>query len=491
MAQFLLFLFLLKPYALLKKVPPQYRESLEDVLEEAGENKEEIISAILSLEKKEELEVALFIISQLPYRFTWTISGNELERVSDARTIKKELILSHVRHSLRAREKYPWTRLLDFDDFLRYVAAYRGTTEKLEDWRDFFLSKKELVKLVDDYARKYEKAIPREKSKIYKELIYSLNSRWLALQVKYSPRGFPDLSPTELFEKKKGRCTDLTNALLSLLRTFGIPSTGVRCIWWPKSNSNHYWAAVLDPLRGEWYDIDAAMGGKSEGYYRVYRFDLKKPIAKVYRIIPGRERDRLREFLRVRRGIFPWYIDLYLISVPSVDFTEEYTWTKDVSFKDLPPRNVVFLSVFNNGLWLEVAATLVDEDGVAIFKNLGCDNILYLLTSWDERGQQYLRPPFVLRRDGTVQFFSTKRKNAKKFAVSIDVENLGLKEGKYILKYWNGEEWEDEREYHITNQNILEDTLRAKILYSFWDSDGNSTRPFAVWDGIHPSLETF
>ena len=300
--------------------------------------------------------------------------------VPDHLSMDVEIFEDTVNLALQARNELPWCAELDMDVFIRYVVVHRGTTETLENWRAHFWYNESLRDRVQHYADQYREAAYRqERSRVIRQLVYYLNTEYLANEVSYEPRGMPDLSPNELMAQGTGRCTDLTNALMAICRTFGLAVAGVRTIWWPRSDSNHFWAAIYDPAADEWLDVDGADGGEySDAYFQVGRRG-DEIHAKLYWLDMDAVRGSIRQMLA--NDAHPTPIEHYLVELAQVDMTERYTPVGRIEQQtSLEYGTPAYLCVFNSGMWREVAATRVDDGGRIVFDNVGCrSGVLYLV----------------------------------------------------------------------------------------------------------------
>ncbi len=378
--------------------------------EAEARNRDALLAAYEAM-PEDQKRVAASILRRLPYSYSEAIESENLDEefgnhrltfIPDHLRMDAESFCDHVRISLEAREKMPWCADLSEVDFLHYVTPHRGTGEDLENWRKFFWNDEELQSKTAAYAREYREAgSPEEKSAVFVRLVHYLNSVYLAGHCKYKPRGMPDLTPSQLFESGIGRCTDLTNALMAICRSYGICTVGVRTIWWPRADSNHYWAAVKDPINGKWYDIDGALGGElTPGYLTVGRHGNEFH-AKVYWVDWDAVQGPIRTMLDGEE-IHPWAVQHYLQLLPMVDKTELYTPVGEITRKtSLKENTPVYLCCWNSDAWQEVAAARVDKQGVISFEKVGCrDGILYLMMRMDDEG--HLTPvgrPGILTSD--------------------------------------------------------------------------------------------
>lgn len=362
--------------SILQAVPNEYRQKVKTALLNAGTNKPELIKAIEQCDKK-YLSAMCFLISQTPYRYFYR---TPLDKYKDSETITADILLAHIKLGYQAKENFPWATDLDADIFQKFVLSYRNTTEKLVDWRTYFWNHSELRPIVDKYSALYKNATTKQgKDKIFKELIYNLNTKWVGSKVPYAPRGMPDMNPIEAIEAKTGRCTDETNTIIAILRTFGIAATGVRCVLWADNSGNHTWTAVYNPITKEWLNIDSGQGGdlNDPNYFRAFVMTTKGKIPKIYWVTPGEETGKIFTTLTPQNDeVIPYNIEKYLIAKPMVDKTDLYTKTTTLKKEGLISNTLVWLMPTNaDGV---VAGKRSDKTGTVTFEKVGC-NISYRL----------------------------------------------------------------------------------------------------------------
>jgi hypothetical protein len=386
--------------------PEELRMRLREVLLDAGPARAGIMEALRSL-GPDKARLAFPILLQMPRRGFLKALEPAVEFQPDHTVVTREILEDTVNLSLIARVGYPWAQDLSREDFETFVVPPRHGTERLTNWRRMFRQRPDLLEAAGRFAREYRKAQgPAEKSEVFRRLVHHLNSQWLPTKVKYAPRGMPDLAPEDLLAKGTGRCTDLTCMFVCVCRAYGIAATSVRAIWWPKGDGNHCWAAVLDPVTGEWYDVDSGLPGECTGeYFRGFRG--KRDFAKVYRIVPGLERGPVAlaaEPQADERG--DPFIEMYLRRLPMEDVTAEYGPVADADLPGFPPGALAYACVFNQGEWRPVAAARANDDGRAVFHDLGANDVLYLFAPAGRGGRISPRkelPPFVARKDGKVK----------------------------------------------------------------------------------------
>ncbi|MBI4834427.1 MAG: hypothetical protein HY811_06385 [Planctomycetes bacterium] len=385
----------------LKLVPDEYREKVQRAFQVAGDNKPQLITAIKSVPGKYSPALG-FLVSQTGYRYFFPSMD---KAIPDASNITADLLLTNVKLGYQARQTFPWAGDLDEDTFRRFVLTYRATTEQLVDWRSYFWNHAELRAIVDEFAKRINGKDHKAADQSFKEMLYKINTEWVGKNVPYAPRGMPDMNPIEAIKAKTGRCTDQTNTLIAILRTYGIAATGVRAVWWPEVNDNHTWAAVYDPFTKEWLDIDSGQGGSPTDpeYFRRFIHHKEKKAAKIYWVYPGEEGGETFRNLSLKGDeVYPPSIEKYLIAKPMVDKTERYNDVIDMKCSHNPHNTMIWLAIYNSGEWRPVAGARSDNEGMVVFPKVGC-NIRYRLMVWTKANVALVLKVLIPKPDGTIE----------------------------------------------------------------------------------------
>ncbi|MBI5779581.1 MAG: hypothetical protein HZA49_09040 [Planctomycetes bacterium] len=386
----------------LKLSPAEYRAKVAHAFSQAGTNKTELVMALMSAPEEYRSGMA-FLISQTGYRYFFPSMD---KKIIDAATVSSELLTTHIKLGDEARRTFPWAKNLDDDTFRIFVLPYRTTTEKPVDWRTYFWNHPELRPLVDDYAKRFNQAQTAEdKNHIFREMIHQINTAWVGKNVPYAPRGMPDMNPIEAINARTGRCTDQTNTLIAILRTFGIAATGVRVVWWPEHNDNHTWTAVYNPVTKEWLDIDSGQGGTASDpdYFRKFIHHQEKKAAKIYWVTPGDETGPTFTDLQLKGSeAYPPSIEKYLIAKPMTDMTERYNNVIDLKWADVPADTLIWLAIQNSGVWKPVAGARSTPDGQVTFPKVGCE-VRYRLMTWNNDTPAYCSQVISVQPDGSMK----------------------------------------------------------------------------------------
>lgn len=368
----------------------------------AGDHWEELEAALASAPEAHREDLA-FLLAQTGYRSFWP---DWKSKVPDAGVIKADLLLGHVRLAHEARLLYPWAADLGEDTFRRFVLGYRMTTERLEDWRTPLWADTELRPLVDGFKQRFlEASTYDEKDRVFKEMLHRINTEWFRLHLTYAPRGMPDLGPLEAMGQKTGRCTDLTNTFIGILRTYGIAATGVRVVWWPDGESNHTWTAVYNPVTGEWLDIDSGQGGSPDdpSYFRRFVGAGGRKPAKIYWVVPGEEAGAVAQAIALEEGeTYPPAIEKYLVAKPMVDKTDRYGDVTELKVDGVPANALIWLTVRNAGMWRPIGGVRSSPEGSVSFSKVGRGNRYRLLT-WAGEMPAYCSEVLKVQTDGEVE----------------------------------------------------------------------------------------
>ncbi|MBI5359141.1 MAG: hypothetical protein HZA48_01000 [Planctomycetes bacterium] len=475
-------------------VPEGYVTQIRDILVQSGNNAPELLRAIDYFHSDSVKQKAVcYLIMQTPYRCFRAIDKDkmEIEPVRDVESITSEILIDTIELGFAARDKYPWAKEVPVEEFFRFVLAYRGTGEKLENWRRAFWEDPELKLILESYIKPYESASRSKKSEIFREMIWKVNSEWIGGKVRYAPRGLPDYSPAELLEVKTGRCTDLVNFQCAVLRAYGIAVTGTREVWWPDAASNHYWTTIYSPSSGKWFDVDAAaVSPFADGYFDGYKFTRRH--GKVYRLAPGEENGCISGFYRRQSPVSDWAIENYLIDLPMLDVTSEYTKTAAVSSTGFAAKEFVYLSVFNNDGWCPIAGSIADNSGCLVFNNVGCEDVLYsfvtIETGADGEEVVHLRGrPFILHENGEMQYISGMPDVTHEAVVEKLAQDADL-----TLLMWKNTGWREAGNLRTDEAGRAVCNLSSGVLYIIMKqtdtagenapsgSAGFATRPFLL-----------
>ncbi len=311
----------------LSGVPEEYREGIEERMEWAGENREEVIT-FLNMLPPEELWAGWFTAANLPPRDLGIITAEELS--------------ANHRLAFRARSELPWGKAMPDSHFLHYVLPYHVSQEPVQSWRSALYEElRDRVKEISDM----------------KEAALEIN-RWAAEKIKFKQTEFRDQGPLTSIRHGIGRCEEMMILYIAAARTVCIPARPCSTPWWPFTDNNHAWVEVW--CDGKWYSLGAAEPAPtlSEAW-----FSKSAQRAVMVRSIGFGVMDQEKTEERIYRTGDDFTI---------INSTPVYTDPCEIEvqvYRDEEPSvdTAVYLSVFNYGVFRAVAAKKTDDAGIAEF----------------------------------------------------------------------------------------------------------------------------
>jgi len=261
----------LSPYVI-----PKYAEKVAETLQNAGENRGELIRFLTQVDPAYK-KGASFLVAFMPY--------------VDGLQIKAEVLLDNVNYAYKAKEEFPWAKELPENIFLNYLLTYRDSQEPVENWRPFFYN--ELYPVVKDL-------------KTGSEVAYAVN-RWIADRVKYKYTQREDQGPFETLKGGYGRCEELVIIYNDALRSVGIPARKVWTPYWTAQNDNHAWTEVW--VDGKWWYTGAAE--PAQDLNKAWFDKAVKKAALVFSKPYGEPDTTEKTYLSKRGGLYVNSTDVY------------------------------------------------------------------------------------------------------------------------------------------------------------------------------------
>lgn len=325
---------------------------------------------------------------------------------NDLRTLSANFLTDRVDEAVSAWEKAPWKSEVDFKDFCRYILPYRVYECHWEG--------------ADAMMRKRFAHLSGDKSgylavgeKIRSEIETSFRQDGTLF------RAHPYMSPT-LFENtlrvEAGVCYDFNAAVVTALRSIGIPATINTVPYWGNSNASHFWTEIIGAPAKERYDntqrdfrtiedelvndtfwfkdgiITDTTGIPEEVFLRKCR-----TVPKVYRM--NYEIQSASLSLQTREEVPMLFRNMTL-----EDITARLVVTQDVLVEvpkfDCDRKRFVYLCVYDpdNLSWVPVAWSKV-RHARALFRDMGV-NILYIAAFYHKGTVVPFGDPFILTASG-------------------------------------------------------------------------------------------
>lgn len=349
--------------------------------------------------------------------------------IKDIEVIKAKFLIKNIDMAFHAWEM-PWAQHLSFDQFCEFLLPYRSTNEPLENWRGYSLENYSWLK--DSMANSNDPVLACN-------FINNEIRSWFRFDERFYEHP-TDQSLSQIMELKLGRCEDMTNLAIMIMRAWGVPVMSDFTPYWANTGNNHAWNAILDKDG----NTTIFMGGEANpGEYK-----LTNIFAKVYRKSFAPQANSLVEIKKSWEQAPP-----YLNSPTIIDVTSEYTqtFTVDLTLNNDQPDSTEFayMCVFNSGKWKPIAWGKVKADNKVSFENMGA-GIAYLPAYFKNDEIIPAANAIILSNNGTVKPLAageesithnlnrTTKRTSGQTTDNIGESNLNNNDN-YELFYWNNE----------------------------------------------------
>ncbi|WP_066223790.1 transglutaminase domain-containing protein [Formosa haliotis] len=283
-------------------------------------------------------------------------------------------MIENIDLAFEAHNKLPNYLQSDFSDFLNYVVPYRCSNEPLE-----FTKRRELY---EKYLWVYDSLKSMTIEKVIEKIYNDLN---LEGGQKVLTKFEGALSLTQVEKLKFGRCDDLVNYFVALLRSLGLAAGKDYTNHWGNfhHSSGHSWVFLktkneLLPIQ---VSVDEYSNSVSKEIFNVGSFP------KIYRF----------NFVKLKED----KIEL----LPLQDVTSEYRLTSDIEVQDILKQgkneNYKLCVYDNKNEWAVVDENYEYDNGMIRFKNLG-RGVLYAICIELNNSLKPINFPFYLDFKGRV-----------------------------------------------------------------------------------------
>lgn len=380
---------------------------LEIVLEEAGQNRLELLKVInhyRNVDNKDslKLQAALFLIENMPghgtiwseniERFRNLVNSSDtlihmelmnnwwdsLNRKYHTETIFKEdskkltasFLINNIDKAFQVWETSPWKGEIDFNTFCKYILPYRFQTELLtEGWRDSLYNM--YFPLVKN-AQTLKQAFEIVHDTIWKRLLSSSSH-------------FPySLDAIAMQHQRKASCIQRCIMLGSVMRALGIP-TAIDNIgrWANYSKNGHAWVSLITN-KGTYSIFEDEFEAKINNRIDATLFEVKYPIDKDYLLYTDFKKRYAKIWrLTYERNIkeiktpIDWEVAQQLNSPFILDISKEYGLNNEVEIQTELPVKYAYLCTFATGLdWMPISFSKI-KNGKCKFSALG-DSVVFL-----------------------------------------------------------------------------------------------------------------
>ena len=349
--------------------------------------------------------------------------------IKDIEVIKAKFLINNIDMAFHAWQM-PWAKQLSFEQFCEFLLPYRSTNEPLENWRGYSLENYSWLK--DSMGDSND---PVQACNYINNEIRS----WFRFDERFYEHP-TDQSLSQIMELKLGRCEDMTNLAIMIMRAWGVPVMSDFTPYWANTGNNHAWNAILDKDG----NTTIFMGGEANpGEYK-----LTNIFAKVYRKSFAPQANSLVEIKNSWEQAPP-----YLNSPTIIDVTSEYTktFTVDLTLNENQPDSTEFayMCVFNSGKWQPIAWGKVAGDKKVQFENMGA-GIAYLPAYYKNDKVIPAAKAIILSSEGVISQLTpseetvahalnrTTKRTSGQTTDNIGESNLNNTDA-YELFYWNSE----------------------------------------------------
>lgn len=360
----------------------------------------------LTLEQQRD---SLLVITDQKYQ---DLSGHT---VSDAQIIKASYLIDNIDKSYAQWTTCPWASQVTFDEYLEWMLPYKAVElQELDYWRDtlkthFSDGLKDMIPNDVEYATTIKVA-----DIVRNETLNKLNRHGL-----YSRAGLPLLSAHLQAIQTYGNISDYTLTAVLTFRSVGIPAIIDETPVGSRGTAASCWFVLLSDygseVPSEW-DLSTVPGW---GFFPYERGP--KVFRRTYAINP----DRL-QYHRKAKYVYPF-------ELARKDVTDKYYLTSDIELpinkelrKQLKDKYVYIASAVRRGTDTSSQPSSLGMEGwkivdfgkivkrQACFKKMGRE-VMYLALGYDGRGLIPITEPFILHKDGHLEFVDASTVNQPQY----------------------------------------------------------------------------
>ena len=309
----------------------------------------------------------------------------------DIENISAKFLIENIEYAFKAWE-LPWAKKYTFQQFCNYILPYKSGKQYPNAWRKYFFN--ELKPFRDSIGNVTDAVLVCTKLNSYFKTEKYIGSGFIY----YAPNV---LSTPEAYKLKLyGNCVSMSNLVLDMMRSIGIPTTDILMNKFGYNGKDHLQSAVLASNR-EWKYFN--MGSDPDTLI----YDEK--LTKIYKKVPSYFGDLTRDEREVlkRINLFGWK-DI------TNELTQAYTIKLPLNNVDIIKNRVAYLCIFDsrvNQAWVPIDWALIDQDKKeTVFKDIGGKEVVYLAMVDDGiNGLKPISAPFILRSNGLVDYIKPKK----------------------------------------------------------------------------------
>lgn len=408
---------------------------LRQALESAGSNRSEL-EAVLEhyCGQPRKLAAARFLIENMPAHYSYTpgaidgyyacadriladtslspeqqhdsllsISGHFRNltdsTVPDARIISAAYMIDNIDRTYRLWTACPWSGHITFQEYLEWLLPYKACQfQELDCWADSMLAHfgeglEHPVRNDVEYN-----TVTGVSDMLRREALEKTDRHGI-----YTESGLPLLSAHLLTHMTFGDIPDYALLAALLMRSAGIPAVLDHTPVGPRYTAATTWFTILDDRcqeqHSEW-DLSTNIGW---GFFPYERGP------KVFRYTYAIDR-RIQKYHRKARYRYPFKLN-------QKDVTTKYFLTSDLKIpidagqrRILKDRYVYIECALKDSTWQIVDFGMM-KGGCALFRNMGRE-VMYRVAGYDGNSLTPVSSPFILHKDGTVEYISPDSVNS-------------------------------------------------------------------------------
>lgn len=468
--------------------------SLEQALEEAGDNRLELLKVIDHYQNVDnadslKLKAAIFLIENMrEHGAVWSEAVDTFRRRvveadsllmmeplntwwdelvknhrpvlrQDLNYVKADFLIQNIDGAFRVWNEAPWRKEIDFGLFCRYVLPYRFETELLAyGWRDSLYRK--YHPLVKD-ARTVKEAFEIVHDTVWKRLLSSSSH-------------FPHiLDVVAMQHQRKAMCVQRCVMLGAVMRALGIPAAIDNVGRWANySRNGHAWVAlVTNEATYSIYEDEKV--AKINNRIDATEFELKYPIPDDF---PMRT-DFKKRPAKIWRSTFErqpveditendW--GKSVASPFRIDVSAAYGLDKNVEIQTARAVKRAYLCTFATGTdWMPIDVTEV-KNGLCRFEALG-DSVVYAVIGFEEGKPVALEDAFLLL-DGKKKRLTPDKQNTRRIVIDRKYPLTGKWPNEWAPI--PGARFEGSNDAQFTQTEVLASVERMPVFRNVLKMDG-------------------
>lgn len=356
----------------------------------------------------------------------------ETDLLYDTQHLDSKYLIENCNNAFYAWKNFPWSNGYTKKIFYEYILPYRINKENLTDWRSFFM--KRYTSLID--TMKNEKTVQNIAQLIIKDINNQISYSNNSLNIK------PSLDYKEAFLSSKGNCSIIADIIVLALRSMGIASTKDYIPLWGNADNGH--------IEVVYFDEDCNPRMLQTGNW------LAAHPPKIFRqVYSNTETNNIKKFDD----------NCYL------DVTNEYIATSNIKITTKSIQKDIYLAVYNNNKWKEIAKGEIINDKSYIFYNMG-RSIMYLpIAKKDYKGMNAISDPLSIDFLGNIKKYkinnnSTVHINLTQYLASLHITN---NIDYYELAYWNISHWSTQCISGDQHKGFYAHNVPSNTLYTIID----------------------